>query len=88
MWHSTVREDNINNYGEVYLDLMGNVKVPQGGQKSPLQSYSQCKKTSLWQCRIDKRIMSALHFQNKEQGESRGAAAIRAALGCYAYTGA
>jgi len=26
MWHSTVQEDNINNYCEVYLDLMGNVK--------------------------------------------------------------
>lgn len=30
--------------------------------------------------------MSALPFQNEEQGESLGAAEIRAALGCYAYT--
>lgn len=47
MWRSTVQEDNINNYGEVYLDLMGNVKVPQGEQKSPLQSYSPCKELPL-----------------------------------------
>lgn len=32
--------------------------------------------------------MSALPFQNEKQGESLGAAEIRAALGCYAYTGA
>lgn len=32
--------------------------------------------------------MSALPLQNKEQDESLWAAEIRAALGCYAYTGA
>lgn len=87
MWHSTMREDNINNYDEAHLGLTGNVQVPQGGQKSSLQSYSLCK-NSLWQCRIDKRIMSAFSFQNEEQGESLGGAEIGVALRCYAYSGA
>lgn len=57
------------------------------GRRAPFRVI-RCAKNSLWQCRIDERIMSAFPFQNEEQGESLGAAEIRAALGCYAYSGA
>lgn len=57
------------------------------GRRVPFRVI-RCAKNSLWPCRIDKRIMSAFPFQNEEQGESLGAAEIRAALGCYAYPAA
>lgn len=57
------------------------------GRRAPFRVIL-CAQNSLWQHRIDKRIMSTLPLQNKEQDESLWAAEIRAALGCYAYTGA
>lgn len=71
MWQSTVQEDNINNYGEVYLDLMGNVKVPQGGQKSPLQSYWLCKELPLAMQNWQKDYVSP-SFPEREAGWEPG----------------